>query len=259
VAGVPESLAPLCDRPRSAAIFLDFDGTLAPIVADPAEARPLAGAQETLVEVAATFGLVAVVSGRPATFLREVVGPAAGVRLEGLYGLEEVVAGGEIRVAPDVEPWRPVVAQVAAAAASLAPPGVGVEPKGLSVTLHWRGHPAGEVWARRFADDEIARTGLVAQAGRMALELRPPVAVDKGSVVLRLGRGFAAAAYFGDDLGDLPAFAALGVLASEGAHVARVAVTDPESPPEVGEAADVVVEGPEQALDLLRRLVAGAS
>jgi len=88
----------------------------------------------------------------------------------------------------------------------------------------------------------------------MACELRPPVPTDKGTVVRDLAKGFSAVACFGDDLGDLPAFAALARLAGQGTAIARVAVVDPESPPEVAAAADLVVEGPAGALELLRRL-----
>jgi trehalose 6-phosphate phosphatase len=129
-----------------------------------------------------------------------------------------------------------------------------VEDKGLTVTVHWRRAPSAEVWARSFAVRTAERTGLLVQPGRMAVELRPPVAADKGAVVDRWGRGHRAVACFGDDLGDLPAFAALDRLAALGAAVARVAVVDGETPPEVAAAADVVVEGPGGALDLLGRL-----
>jgi trehalose 6-phosphate phosphatase len=79
----------------------------------------------------------------------------------------------------------------------------------------------------------------------MAVELRPPVPVDKGTTVADLARGMQAAAFAGDDAGDLPAFAALRTLADDGelAHAVSIGVTSDESPPEV-HAADVVVEGP---------------
>ena len=64
--GVPPALLPLTERPERAALFCDFDGTLAPIVADPADARPLPGATDVLGVLAGRYRLVAVVSGRPA-------------------------------------------------------------------------------------------------------------------------------------------------------------------------------------------------
>ncbi len=251
---LPPALRPLHDRPGGAALFLDFDGTLAPIVADPSVARPLDGVVEVLGHLATRLALVAVVSGRPAEFLATALGPPPGLRLLGLYGLEEVGADGRVRSPASVEQWRPVVARVTERARATAPGGLSIEAKGLTVTLHWRQHPGTAGWAEAFADDQCARTGLVAQRGRMAVELRPPVAVDKGTAVRALAEGYAAVGCFGDDLGDLAAFAALGQLASQGIAVARVAVTDAESPPEVAAAADVVVEGPAGALALLRLL-----
>lgn len=252
---LPPALRPLCARPAEAALFVDFDGTVAPIVEDPATARPLPGVPVVLGALAARLGLVAVVSGRPAAFIVDALGHLPGVRLAGLYGMEEVADDGEIRVSPDAERWRPAVVEAIGAAVTDAPAGAEVEPKGLSVTLHWRRAPEAEAWARDLAARLRARTGLVPHPGRMSLELRPPLATDKGSVVRRLAAGHAAVACFGDDLGDLPAFAALDELAADGVAVARVAVVDPETPPEVAEAADVVVAGPEGALSLLGALL----
>ncbi|HMD46760.1 MAG TPA: trehalose-phosphatase [Acidimicrobiales bacterium] len=257
--GVPDSLAPMLERPGATALFLDYDGTLAPIVEDPAAARPLPGVSELLPHLARRFGLVAVVSGRPVGFLAEVLGRPVGVHLVGLYGLEGLGPDGTAQARPAVERWRPVVADVTRSAQEGAPTGLGVEPKGLTVTLHWRAAPDAEAWARRFAAAAAGRTGLVLQSGRMAVELRPPVDVDKGTEVRRLGAGFAAVACFGDDLGDLPAFDALSDLAAAGAAVARVAVADPETAPEVVAAADVVVHGPAGALALLGRLAGDES
>ncbi len=254
---LPTVLAPFRDRPDRSALFLDYDGTLAPIVDDPSAAQPLAAVPELLARLGRRFGLVAVVSGRPARFLLDVLGRPPAVRLAGLYGMEEASPDGDVVVSPDAEAWRPVVADVTARAAAAVPDGATVEAKGLSVTLHWRRRPDAEGWARELAARELAATGLVAQDGRMSLELRPPVDGDKGAVVRRLGAGWAAAACFGDDLGDLPAFDALGDLAATGTAVARVAVVDAESPPEVAAAADVVVAGPEGAVALLGQLVAG--
>jgi trehalose 6-phosphate phosphatase len=200
---------------------------------------------------------VAVVSGRPVAFLLDVLAHPHGVAVAGLYGMETLGPSGAIETSPGAAAWRPVVGEVTHLAESEAPSGVEVERKGLTVTLHWRRHPAGEGWARSFSARETARTGLVVQPGRMALELRPPVAHDKGTVVRAMALGHAAVACFGDDLGDLPAFEALAELAGTGVAVARVAVVDAESPPEVALAADLVVDGPEGALDLLARLAEG--
>ena len=95
--------------------------------------------------------------------------------------------------------------------------------------------------------------------GRMSLELRPPVAVDKGTVVRQLAAGCSAACYLGDDLGDLPAFAALATLAGEQMATVSVAAVDGESDPAVVAAADITVTGPAGALEVLRWLARSAA
>jgi trehalose 6-phosphate phosphatase len=255
VEGVPAALQPILERPERAALFLDFDGTLAAIVADPADARPLPEVPQLLAGLAHRLGLVAVVSGRPAVFLRQHLGSVAGVRLLGLYGLEWVADAGRIVTHDEARRWRPMLDATAERARAGAPAGVRVEPKGLTVTLHWRGAPDGEAWVRSFCDDERRRVGLVAREARLSLELAPPLSVDKGTVVRSLAAGFTAVACFGDDLGDLAAFEALDDLAASGIAVARVAVVDDESPAAVAAAADVVVDGPPGAVALLGRLL----
>jgi trehalose 6-phosphate phosphatase len=252
VGALPDVLEPLAGDPGHSALFLDFDGTLAAIVADPADARPEPGVPELLARLAARFALVAVISGRPLSFLEEVLGAPPGVRLFGLYGLGQV--------GPDVGAWEPVMAGVAERARAGAPAGVRVESKGLTVALHWRGAAQGAPWVAAFAAGEEREQGLKVHGGRMVVELTPPVEVDKGTVVRALASNLRAMAVFGDDLGDLPAFAALDELAAQGVAVARVAVADRESAPEVAARADLVVQGAAGAMALLGQLaqVAGA-
>lgn len=127
-----------------------------------------------------------------------------------------------------------------------------VEPKGLTVTVHWRQAPQAEPWAVAVAAAESERTGLQAHPGRLSCELRPPVGMDKGVATRRLVEGCSAACYLGDDLGDLPAFAALDELADEsGMSTVSVAVVDDESAPVVSDAATITVSGTGEALALL--------
>lgn len=256
-AELPGALGVVREDPAHSAVFLDFDGTLAAIVDDPAQAAPWPGVPDLLARLGRVVGQVAVVSGRPAAFLSESLGPPAGVELFGLYGMERVGSDGVVAVAPAAGAWREVVERLGRRAVVEAPPGARIEPKGLTLTLHWRTAPASEPWAERFARAAAEREGLVAQHGRMSVELRPPVDTDKGTVVRRLGQGWRAAVYLGDDLGDLKAFEALGELAAAGVAVAAVAVTDHESPLEVRQAADLCVEGPAGAVALLEGLLGG--
>jgi trehalose 6-phosphate phosphatase len=252
-------MAVLLEDPAASAVLTDFDGTLAPIVPDPAEAYPLPEAPGVLAALALRFAVVAVVSGRPVSFLAQrlaAAGPA--VRLFGAYGLEWL-EDGALQRAPAAEPWRDAVAQVVSAAHSeFADEAVGIEDKGVSVTVHWRLAPDAAGRARDFAHAWAQRTGLVLQPGRMAVEFRPPVGIDKGEVVERLARGAAAAGFAGDDARDQPPIAALDRLALEGTRAVRLAVADEETPPELVAAADVVADGPGEALALLSALVTGA-
>jgi trehalose 6-phosphate phosphatase len=236
-------------------VFLDFDGTLAPIVEVPDQARPLAGSQEALARLAARYARVGVISGRPVAFLADRLGPvASGVELIGLYGLERIAHGHRLPSAPEVARWEEVAAAAAGRAGAAAPAGVRVEPKGLAVTLHFRAAPEAATWAAEFAAAEAHRSGLEAQPGKMSWELRPPVPTDKGTVVEELAAGLAAVCFAGDDNGDLPAFEVLSRLATAGVATLAVAVGGPETPAAVLSAADIVVDGPPGLLSLLDAL-----
>ncbi len=244
-------VAPFVQAPQGAGVFTDFDGTLAPIVDDPAAAEALPGVPEVLDRLARRYARAGVVSGRPVSFLRQRLGD--GLFLSGLYGLE-VLDGGRRVDSPEVAVWRPVVDEVARRAAAALDDAVGVEHKGVSLTLHFRTAPDREAAVGAFAAAEGARTGLLVRPAKASIELHPPVAVDKGTALLAAAGGLDAVAFLGDDVGDLPAFAALGELAGRGVHVLRVGVVTSEAPPGLADAVDVVVDGPEGALAVLERL-----
>lgn len=246
--------------PSRTAVITDFDGTLSPIVEDPAAARPLDGVVATLHELARRFGRVGVVSGRPVSFLRDRLElghpPATTLFVSGLYGIEWLDAGEE-RVHETALAYRPTVADVADRAEAAAPAGVHVERKRYSVTIHVRNAPpAADEWARTWADRTCAATGLVVHGGRRSYELRPPLDLDKGTVVDALVAGAGAACFLGDDLGDVPAFDALDRLRdATGAATVRIGVRSAEAPSALLERADVVVDGPAGSLELLRSLL----
>jgi len=256
-------LAALIANPGAAGVLTDFDGTLAPIVGDPAAAQPLPEVPEVLHRLARRYARVAVVSGRPAAFLARHLCLAgrgedeqSGLLAVGLYGLE-TADGDQVRCHPAAEEWRPVVAATADLAEEQAQSGIVVERKGLSVTLHYRGVPDAEEWCRRWVVEQAARTGLVVHPARMSEELRPPVPVDKGTVVAGLAAGLEAVCFLGDDRGDLPAFDALDEFERRTAAftAVRVAVRSAEAPGELLERADLVVDDPSGALSLLRSLL----
>jgi len=250
---VTELLAPFRSDPGGTGVFSDFDGTLAPIVDDPAAAVPLPGVADALAELAQRYGRVGVISGRPATFLDTHLG-GRGLFLSGLYGLELVDEHGGVEVAAEAAPWRSVVEEVVAAGDSL-PAGLSVERKGLAVTVHHRRDPSMEPASRAWTEAQARATGLVVHDARMSFELRPPVQRDKGTVLAEAAAGRRQVCFLGDDRGDLLAFDALDRMAAEGVTVVKVGVRSEEAPPEILARADVVVEGPEGSLSLLRELL----
>lgn len=231
-------LAELARAPAQAAVLLDVDGVLAPIVERPEDAAVPAETRAELRRLADRYGLVACISGRPAEEVARMVG-LDGIAVVGEHGLGLDPAATEwserLHAFADAVEWP-------------------VERKALSVSLHYRSADD-EAAARTFLEAVAERAranGLVPRFGRKVLELRPPVAANKGTAVRHLleERGLRRALYAGDDTTDLDAFAAL-----DGLELGvRVAVATPEGPPELRAGADVVVESPEELLELLRRL-----
>ncbi|HUQ62680.1 MAG TPA: trehalose-phosphatase [Acidimicrobiales bacterium] len=246
-------VACLTADPSNTGIFSDFDGTLARIVDDPADAEPVEGAVELLAALSRRFKRVGVISGRPAAFLLDRLANTE-LFLSGLYGME-TVEGGDVVATDEAARWRPVVADVAARAGGDLPPGLHVEDKGLSVTIHYRRAPERAGDARRYAEHAAVSTGLTLHEARLSFELAPPVGSSKGTVLAEAAQGLGATCFIGDDRGDLTAFDALDDLTESGTIALRVAVDSLEAPPELLERADLVVEGPEAVVALLQRLL----
>lgn len=254
-----ELVARLARAPRHTALFTDFDGTLAPIVTDPAAARPEPGTVEALDTLASTYRRVGVLSGRPLDYLVPLLPDT--VDIGALYGLEQRV-GGLRAEHPDAGRWRAVVTALAAEAErALAPyDGVAIEAKGLSLTLHVRRAPHHLDAVMAYAADAARRHGLDAREAKASVELHPPVAIDKGTLLTRWASGAEVVAFFGDDLGDLAAFTAVAELAERpGTETYRVVVLGRETPAAVRAVADAVLDDPAALRALLQRLVTAAS
>ncbi|MEV5353466.1 trehalose-phosphatase [Streptomyces sp. NPDC052693] len=255
-----EGLEALLARPGKALIGLDFDGTLAPIVADPELARAHEEAVPALAALAPKVAAVAVITGRPA---------AVAVRngaFAGVPGLEHLVVLGHY----GAERWdarsgevgtpapHPGVAAVRAELPGLLDgTGTFVEDKGRAVAVHTRRAPDPQATfdALRAPLTALAdRHGLIVEPGRLVLELRPP-GMDKGVALRALAReiGAESVLFAGDDLGDLPAYAAVDALRAEGTPGLLVCSGSDEVTA-LRERADLVVDGPEGVVRLLREL-----
>jgi trehalose 6-phosphate phosphatase len=232
------ALEALAAAPDRAAVLLDVDGTLAPIVQRPDEAAVPGEARRAVERLVERYALVACISGRTGEDARRLVG-VDGVRYVGSHGLE---------LAPEADRWRDEIRRFAS---TVDWP---VEDKGLTVSFHYR-EAENEDDALEYLEGVAERAraaGLVPRFGRKVLEIRPPVEADKGTAVTQLLReaGLSRALYAGDDTTDLDAFRAL-----DGLEVAvRVAVSSDEAPSELVGAADIVVDSPVGLLALLSGL-----
>jgi len=233
-------------------VFVDFDGTLSEIAPHPDAAVAVEGGAAALSKLAAQFAIVAVVTGRPAAEVRARL-DVPGVEILGHYGLEHP---GATTPSPSGEP---AAVRRAVDAAAAAVPGAWVEDKGRSLAVHYRAarSPEEAAAALRPGLDRIAAdAGLRLLEGKMVLEIAPADTPGKGTVVAReaSARRLRACLFAGDDLADLAAFDALDELAADGVATVKVAVDGPETPHELCEAADEIVDGPRGLVELFERL-----
>jgi trehalose 6-phosphate phosphatase len=232
-------LARLAEDPTKAALFLDVDGVLAPIVPKPEDARVPDETRRELRRLNERYALVACISGRAGADAQRIV-DVPDLIYVGNHGLEldgEAAGWGE---------------RLQGFLAEIAWPAT--ENKQLTASLHYRGSQD-EPAARAALEDvkvRAERQGFTARFGRKVLEVLPPLDVNKGTAVRQLlaERNVRRALYAGDDTTDLDGFQAL-----DGLEVSvRVAVASHESPPELREAADLVIANPEEFVSLLSRL-----
>jgi trehalose 6-phosphate phosphatase len=236
-------LSRLAAEPAEAAVLLDVDGTLAPIVPRPEDARVPDETRSELERLLRRYALLAFVTGRTSLDARRVVG-LEGARYVGVHGLE---------LAPEAGRWRGALEELVAAASW---PATETEDKGLSVSFHYRSaaDEAAAIARLELVAARAGELGLTPHFGRKVLEVRPPLRADKGTAIRRLlqDAGVTRALYAGDDTTDLDAFR--GLVEAELELAVRVAVASPEGPPELRRHADIVVADPAELLGLLRQL-----
>jgi trehalose 6-phosphate phosphatase len=239
----PVLLVRFRSEPERAAILLDVDGTLAPIVERPEDAAVPVETRAELVRLVEKYGLVACISGRPAAAARALVA-LDGIEYVGVHGLEA-----------DPEARR-FASQLEAFAERVAWPWRVESKAGVTLAFHYR--ETEETREAATKADAVARAaeeaGLTPHHGRKVVEVRPPIQADKGTAVRRLldGRPLTRALYAGDDTTDLDAFRGLD---EAGLDVAlKVSVGSPEMNPRLLTEADLVVDGPGELLTLLRTL-----
>jgi trehalose 6-phosphate phosphatase len=265
-----EALEPLRSDPAHAAVLLDIDGTLAPIVRHAADAHVPEASRTLLIEISKRYRLVGCVSGRQAATARQIVAIGS-IAYVGNHG-GELLRPGATRpeLDPELAAWSERVREFARRVYTPEHERARVrnEDKQAIAAFHWRGAPDEEHAAAlvREIAERAEHEGFAVHWGRMVLEVRPPIALDKGLGVSALlasaadshnGPPVKRALYVGDDSTDIDAFRALRALVDAGTLelALRVAVGSEETPPELAAQADLIIDGQSGVRGLLQALL----
>jgi len=260
-----EPLLPVIRR-RPLGLLSDIDGTLSPIVPRPEDATVPDAIREGLRRLAAKGVKVALITGRSLDTARRMVG-LDDVAYAADHGLT-VWLEGRRETAPGLAEYEALARQAEDDLRTLSQtlPGIQLENKGALLAVHYRraeGPSAREAILEALGRSQAAQRFRV-QEGRMVIELRPPLDADKGTALeMLVGRlGLEGAICLGDDVTDIDMFAAMRRLRAQGLPAGRqgvagtaVAVVSEEAAPEVEQAADYTVEGPEGVEWLLTEMV----
>ena len=241
---------------RTPAIFLDYDGTLTPIVSRP-ELAVMSDESRATVDALAKKLPVAVVSGRDRPDVEKLVGIESLI-FAGSHGFDIHVPGREAIGSDVIEKYTPVLDRVDARLHEVLDPiqGALVERKRFSIAAHYRLVSDDDYPRFRAALDAVEAEApeLKEKLGKKVFELQPKIDWDKGKCVLYLCRalGFDGEDYvpmfFGDDVTDEDAFQAL-----RGRGVS-VICADPAIDPDRRTYADFRVDSVEEVIELLRRM-----
>jgi trehalose 6-phosphate phosphatase len=237
-------------------VATDFDGTLAPLVPDPQQSRPVDGAIDTLAELARAGAQVAVITGRDAETVVRLgdLERIPGVIVAGLYGIETWHDGA--LETPETPERLQELQKRLPELLDGADPDLWIENKRLSLVVHGRRADDPDAALAPLHDPIAglaAELGLELHPGRDVLELRLP-GYDKAGAIDRLCDDHAGVVYLGDDLGDVPAFEHLREQRAHGRAAFSVAVRS-SGVAAAAEAADVSVAAPEDAVEFLRSLL----
>jgi trehalose 6-phosphate phosphatase len=250
----------LSRRPRG--LFTDIDGTISRIAPTPEAATLLAGIAPLLQQAGASFDIVAAVTGRAARDAAALVGDDHLLYI-GNHGFEFYQPElGKSVVAPSA---LPLVAALESVLDEIGHPlqerwpGLRIESKGVTASIHLRAtsDPAAaleDVYRTVLQHVAQASTGLRVTRGRMMVEIRPDLAIDKGTAVSEVIRehGLRSALYLGDDRTDLDAFRALRRLTEEGTCQGLSVAIQNDEAAEVAADADLVLPSIEEVPDFLR-------
>ncbi len=239
-------------EPNQAFVVSDFDGTLSPIVSDPRSAVFEDGAIEALLTLVDRYKTVGILSGRSSDFIKSQIDwcgqknelNAKKLKIYGFYGNEEFSYDKDV---------LNLVASMADEFKHLLPASVYVEYKFISVTLHYRNDESQFNNVKAISDTILLKyTDFECLEGKKSIEIVPKTFRNKGDVIRDLLKTHQGGYYLGDDLGDIQAFKVLK--ANSNGTTCAVGVKSLDTPNEVVETVDLLLEGTKQAVTFLRGL-----
>ena len=246
-------------RARPSALISDVDGTLSPIVSSPQEAEVLLECRDALAKLAGSLDLVAVVSGRQVEDVRRMVGLDQ-LTYIGNHGLESWSRAGGYRnkASSYTATMTEILRTLRDKLGSLD--GIHLEDKGTVVSIHYRTSPDPAIARQaifKAIEETPAISGLTIGEGKRVIEIRPPLAINKGTVITELAKAYRLKGilYLGDDLTDIDAFRAIRDLREMGEVLGLSAgVGGTETPNGLAAASDIFLSGPEAAARFLQVL-----
>lgn len=259
---IQEALAPLSAEPGASAIFLDLDGTLAPIVPRPNDVAVPPEISRLVRRLAYSYLAVTVVSGRPATGAKRIVGNAE-LAYIGNHGFETMLPGHAVVVSEEAQEYIPRIHELVEYCRKdeeMVERGIWLEDKTATMSFHFRRaldpeESASFIRERFFP--KIEELGLAVSEGRKVIEVRPPVPINKGVAVGQLldRLDCKKAIYIGDDTTDVDALKELRKRKRRKNNVMiSVGVISSEMPAELSKYSDLLVDrisGVEMALQIL--------
>lgn len=254
--------ADLTGAPGPFSFLLDFDGTIAPIVAVPSRARTHPSMAVVLERIASRARL-SIISGRPVgflseqlAFLRETNG-AENVELFGQYGLVRADLTGRVIAMANLDAGQLAILEEIRHQWLEAPvDGILFEDKGSSLAFHYRNAPAMKEILLDWIDSVLPNHGLSAMAGKMVYEIAPESAPSKRTAALSILQHGVPCVFAGDDYGDLEVFQIMHEQRLSGEpRVAILVQGGAETPPELLGLSDVHARDQDELAFVLDQLL----
>jgi len=240
-------------------LITDIDGTISQTAPTPQQAKVSPICRQHLSALCKQLALVAAISGRPAAEAQNMIN-IDGMVYIGNHGLERWT-GGHSEFRQDVQDYPEVIkAAIEELAPLLSTKGISIDNKRVTATIHYRLCPEPQL-ARRdilalIKNSPHVKSLRIIQE-KMAVNLLPPVKIDKGTALLDLIQEYnlQGGAYLGDDLTDIDAFRAIHTACHDlDFHGFAIGVTSREMPEKLVEEADFTLNGVDDVERFLRWL-----